>query len=484
MHERNHLKRVLPGFLSVLLLGGCAAPTGERSRIPRLNDLTSAVADLFNPAPRSSTTDTAAALYQDGIDYFNRGRYARSISFFQKLRDEYPFSDEAADAELKIAEAYYLNEEYIQADETYRNYLTYQPTGQHVPYVKYQLGRVNLAQFTGIDRDLEKVREARGFFDSVVKDHPESEHASDARKQLAETRAHLAEREFYVGDYYVNEDRYPAARERFEIVLRDYGDTPAAPRAQAALAAIPAADQGDAQNPVPPTPPVTPAEPAPERGAAEPPFVTKPGYDYEDPYQRTWYSYLNPFSWGGRREPPAERTAASAPPARAGETGTSSEETAPPERKSWFGFLNPSSWFDDGSEKPAPPTPAETVSAKAVVEGVDRTLGTGESSSDDAPTPPVSSLPPEEKDTGPVPDDPAKVIRNIDTRLGTATAPDDVPPVPAADPALFSARKPAPAAEETAAAEETRSDLLDEIDRQLRREGVDSSKLPPPPASP
>ena len=488
MHERNHLRGALVGIVAALLLNGCTGPTGEQPRFPKLGDLTGAVTELFESDPRSKSTATAAALYKDGIDYFERGRYARSISFFQKLRDEYPFSEEAEAVELKIAEAYYRNEEYIQADETYKNYLTFQPTGRHIPHVKYQLGRVNLAQFTGVDRDLEKVRQARGYFESVIKDHPESEHAADARKQLAETRVHLAERELYVGNYYLKEERYPAARERFETVLREYGDTPTAPKAQAALAAMPPA--GAAAKPASADPPAKAA--AAESGATEPPrLITKPGYEHEDPSRKTWYGYLNPFSWGDRgEEEPEERKVASAPAAPADETKAPVEETAPPEqKKSWFSYLNPASWFEGGVEKPATqpekPTAAETATAKAVVEGVDKTLGTGEPPKGGAPKPPVSALPPEEKETGPTPDDPAKVIGDIDTRLGGEKASASAPKAPAADPVLFSVKKPEPATREAAAGDEAGSALLRGIDRQLGKEGIDPSRdLPPPPASP
>lgn len=490
MHERNHLRRALVGVVAALLLNGCTGPSGEQPRFPKLGDLTGAVTELFESDPRSKSTATAAALYKDGIDYFERGRYARSISFFQKLRDEYPFSEEAEAAELKIAEAYYRNEEYIQADETYKNYLTFQPTGRHLPYVKYQLGRVNLAQFTGVDRDLEKVRQARGYFESVIKDHPESEHAADARKQLAETRVNLAERELYVGNYYLKEERYPAARERFETVLREYGDTPTAPKAQAALAAMPAEAKDAAAKPAPADPP--PKAPAAESAATEPPrLITKPGYEYEDPSRKTWYGYLNPFSWGDRgEEEPEERKVASAPAAAGDETNAPVEETAPPEQKKrWFSYLNPASWFEGEVEKPATqpakPTAAETATAKAVVEGVDKTLRTGEPPKGGAPKPPVSALPPEEKETGPAPDDPAKVIGDIDTRLGGEKPSGSAPKAPAADPALFSVKKPKPAPKEAAASDEARSGLLQGIDRQLGKEGIDTSRdLPPPPASP
>ncbi len=492
MHEPKHLKRVLYGVLAVLVLTGCTTPTGERPRFPKLGDLTGAVTELFESDPQSKSSPTAAALYKDGLDFFERGRYARSISFFQKLRDEYPFSEEAEAAELKIAEAYFLNEEYIQADETYKNYLTFQPTGRHIHYVKYQLGRVNLAQFTGVDRDLEKIKEARGYFESVVKDHPDSEHVADARKKLAETRVHLAEREVYVGDYYLREEQYLAARERFENVLRDYGDTPAAPKAKAALTRLEALEKAAPRDRAVPDRQAEVKAPAQESGTPEPArFITKQGYEYEDVVQKKWYDFLNPFSRGGDTKEEPVKTAATQPDA-AGESPAPAERTAAAEatapakkKQGFFSFLNPFSSSEEKAEEPAKATPAETASVKAVVEKVDEALGTQGPSKGAVPKPPVSSLPPEEKESGPTPDDPAAVLGDIDARLGGEAAPASTPPAPAADASLFSAKKPKPAVKKVATEEAAGSGLLEGIDRQLEREGIDTRRdLPAPPASP
>ena len=470
----KHPRRAVLAILAALVLSGCTSATGERSRFPRIGDLTGAVTELFESDPRSKDTPSAEALYKDGTDFFERGRYARSISFFQKLRDEYPFSKEAEAAELKIAEAYFRNEEYVHADETYKNYLTFQPTGRHIHHVKYQLGLVNLAQFTGVDRDLDKVKEASRYFASVVKDHPESEHIADARKKLAETRVHLAEREIYIGNHYLKEERYPAARERFETVLSRYADTPAAAEARAGLAAIPADAAVSAARSAPAEPEKT------EPGQ----FVTKSGYEYEAAVRKSWYDYLNPFSRdrGGEE---AEERPASPPETAAAERKGSAEEPAPEEEKrSWWSRLNPFSRSGEEAEaavKAAPaPAPAEAASAKAVVEGIDKTLG----SAGDAPVPPVSKLPAEEKEEGPVLTDPAKVLGEIDARLGGEAASGGAPEAPDSDPTLFTVKKkPRPDTGESAD-DEPKSVLLERIDRELGRQGNAPVELPKPPASP
>ena len=472
MRRWKHLSPALCAILAASVLNGCDSPTGERPKLPKIQDITGAVTELFGSDPRSESDPTAAALYQDGIDYFNRGRYARSISFFQKLRDDYPFSKEAEDAELKIAEAYYLNEDYIEAAETYQNYLTFQPTSRHTHFVKYQLGRVNLDQFTGIDRDLEKVKTARRHFESVIEEHPESEHVPDARKRLAETRVHLSEHELYVGNFYLKEERYRAARERFENVLRDYPDTPAAAEARAGLARIPQASTEAA------------AKPGREKagGTSEPArFITKEGYVDEDPDPKRWYSYLNPFSWGGDdEEPEEERTAASRRTDPAEGDIPAEEPTVVEKVTGFFSALNPfSSSEDEKAEEPEKPSPSGTASVKGVVEEIDKTLGTRGPSESDAPTPPVADLPPEEK-PGPPPTDPAKVLGDIDSRLGAKA---QTPTPPASDPALFSATKTKDAADKGTSGG-AQPGLLEGIDEKLRGEGIGKpQELPRPPAS-
>ena len=468
---------VLCGVLAASVLAGCGS-TGERSGLPKLGDITDAVTDLFRSDPRSKSNPTAEALYQDGMDYFDRGRYARAISFFRELRDEYPFSKEAEAAELKIAEAYYLNEEYAEADETYKNYLTFQPTGRHTHFVKYRLGRVNLDQFTGIDRDLEKVKAAKRYFESVIKDHPDSEHVPDSRKKLTETRAHLAEREVYVGNFYLKEKKYRSARERFENVLRDYPDTSAADTARTGLAAIQAEQRdGDAG--------ARAATPAQKKAEAppEPQFITKEGYVHEDPDRKQWYSYLNPFSWGD--DEPEEETAASRQAAAREAEAAAEEPTTAEKITNFFSSLNPfASPETDKAGETKKPGAAETTAAKAVVEDIDKTLGAGGSSGSGAPTPPAAELPPDEKPSGPAPSDPATVLGDIDAKLGSGTKQGDAPAPPASDPALFTVRKPKDAGKKSAPAG-AQPGLLEEIDKHLQREGAGKPpSLPRPPASP
>ncbi|MFQ5849016.1 MAG: outer membrane protein assembly factor BamD [Candidatus Binatia bacterium] len=181
--------------------------------------------------PALEPNPTAEAIFKQGMDNLKNKKYARAILQFERIRDEFPFSPEAPEAELKIAEAYYLNKQYPEATLAFKNYLGFHPTSKKAPFVIYHLGLVQFDQFTSIDRDQKNIKIAKGYFETIIRDHPNSSYAAKAKEKLAKSREYLAEHEFYIGSFYYREKNYLAARDRFEEIIRRYRDTPTAVKA-------------------------------------------------------------------------------------------------------------------------------------------------------------------------------------------------------------------------------------------------------------
>jgi len=180
-------------------------------------------------APESDPS--AEAIFKQAMDHLNNEKYTRAIIQFEKIRGEFPFSTQAFEAELKIAEAHYLNKQYPEAALGFKEFLALRPTNENVPFVIYRLGLVHFDQVTTIDRDQKNIETAKGYFETLIKKHPKSPYAADAKEKLAKCREYLAEREFYVASFYLKEEKYPAARERFENIVRRYRNTPTAVKA-------------------------------------------------------------------------------------------------------------------------------------------------------------------------------------------------------------------------------------------------------------
>src|SRR3990172_8522918 len=181
--------------------------------------------------PATQPNATAEALFDEGTAYLNNKKYALAIDRFQKVKAEFPFSPQLVPAELKLAEAYYLNKQYPEAAAAFKEFQTLHPNNENIPFVLYHRGLVHFDQFTSSDRYQKMTEIAKGYFESVVKDHPGSPYAAPAREKLAKCIEYLSEHEFNIAVFYFNEKKYPAAIDRLEGILRRYRDTPFAVKA-------------------------------------------------------------------------------------------------------------------------------------------------------------------------------------------------------------------------------------------------------------
>ena len=155
------------------------------------------------PASAARPDPTAEALYEGHAVL--RGLYARAIDTLTKLKTEYPFSPQLTEAELKIADAYYLNQP-PEASTRLKSFS--RCTRQtNIPFVVYRLGQAHLDQFTSIERDQKNTEIAKGYFENVITNYPKSPYASPAREQLAKCVGYLAEYDFNVASFYLKQEK-------------------------------------------------------------------------------------------------------------------------------------------------------------------------------------------------------------------------------------------------------------------------------------
>ena len=165
---------------------------------------------------------TPEGLYQNGVQYYQEGKYDRAVESFQRLKEEYPLSKFTLMAELGIADSFYSDEKYIEAEAAYSDFLNLHPTNVNLPYVIYQLGMCHYNQKLSIDRDQSETVKARAEFEKLISLYPSSQYTFMADKVLRDCKKRLAEHEFYVGRFYFKQKKYKAALKRFETISRDY----------------------------------------------------------------------------------------------------------------------------------------------------------------------------------------------------------------------------------------------------------------------
>jgi len=114
---------------------------------------------------------------------------------------------------------------YAGAVQEYKRFLDLHPIHKSAPYSQYRIGLSYFKQIKSIDRNIEPVQKALTAFDTVVKVYPGSDYINESMEKIKICRDKLAEREFYIGNFYMHKEDYQAAIVRFNNILSDYNDT-------------------------------------------------------------------------------------------------------------------------------------------------------------------------------------------------------------------------------------------------------------------
>ncbi len=162
------------------------------------------------------------ALFRQGYEDYQKGRYEKAIANFQRLKEEYPLSDLVIRAELGIADSNFSMKEYGYAEIGYNDFLNLHPTNEDLPYVMYQVGMCHYKQMLSIDRDQTETLKAVSEFEKLLVRFPSSKFSFLAERLIRECKSRLAEHEYYVGKLYYKMKHYKAAMRRFENLSKNY----------------------------------------------------------------------------------------------------------------------------------------------------------------------------------------------------------------------------------------------------------------------
>lgn len=188
--------------------------------------LTLLFALLFLAACSSTSdmdTSTPEGAYKLGEKYEKDERYEEAVSQFTTVKNKFPYSKLATEAELKVAEINFKREEYVEAQNAYQVFKEMHPAHPKIDYVTYRLGLSFYNQLPStIDRDLAVAERAILYFDEVMQSYSQSPYVKDAKEHKNKALKMLAEKEFYIGNFYFIRDFYDSALTRFEGLLEKY----------------------------------------------------------------------------------------------------------------------------------------------------------------------------------------------------------------------------------------------------------------------
>lgn len=171
-----------------------------------------------------SKNNNPALLYAEAITLYQREDYNEAIDKFKQVIEGHPLNQFVIDAQLLLADTYYASEQYSDAASYYAVFVTLHPGHPKAPYALFQKGMSYLKDVLSIDRDLTTTQNALLSFSDVISIYPESIYADKAKELVSPLKRRLAEREFYVGNFYFKDKKYKGALLRFAEVLKKYPD--------------------------------------------------------------------------------------------------------------------------------------------------------------------------------------------------------------------------------------------------------------------
>jgi len=173
-----------------------------------------------------SSEDTAQDLFEAGNDAMRDKDYSAAAYYYTKLKDTFQFSPYVVEAELSLADAYFLDGDYLESIEAYKEFENLHPRHEAIPYVLFNIGVAAFRLYPSMDRPIAPIEESHSYFKRVRESYPATEYAEKAVEYMANCRRLMAEHELYVADFYYRMGKYNSALIRYRGIMDNFKDVP------------------------------------------------------------------------------------------------------------------------------------------------------------------------------------------------------------------------------------------------------------------
>jgi len=207
---------VLGGALTLLfLLGGCGFFTQRPAAIP-----------------------PAKELYEGGEFELSKSRYDEARNNFRRIVERHPESPLAPRARFLMGETYYREAQFDKAIKEFETFMSFYPGHPIADLVQYRLAMSYYDQMKPVEQDQALTHRALEQLKKLVKDYPQSRYAPDALAKIDICQGRLAQKELWVASYYFKQGNLVGARQRLQVIVKDYRGTLVMPETLYLLAEI------------------------------------------------------------------------------------------------------------------------------------------------------------------------------------------------------------------------------------------------------
>jgi outer membrane protein assembly factor BamD len=202
-------------LLMIALVGGPGAGCGGKA--------TSGAVDYSVSAQKN---------YDKGMKELEDKDWISAAKYFGFIKTRFPYSKYAVLAELRLADAEFGAEQYIEAIDSYRLFVKFHPTHEMVSngYASFRIGEGYYRQLSGdfwlfppgFEKDQSSTEDAANELKSFLDKYPDSPYRDKAKEIVKSVGKRLADHEWYVARYYWDRGKPMGAVIRLRRLLERY----------------------------------------------------------------------------------------------------------------------------------------------------------------------------------------------------------------------------------------------------------------------
>ena len=150
--------------------------------------------------------------YEKGLKELEDKDWLAASKYFGFIKSRFPYSKYAVLAELRLADAEFGAEQYLEAIDAYRLFMKFHPTHEMVAngYASYRIGEAYFKQLSGdfwlfppsFEKDQSSTEDAANELKAFLDKFPDSPYRDKAKEIIKQVGHRLADHEWYVARYY------------------------------------------------------------------------------------------------------------------------------------------------------------------------------------------------------------------------------------------------------------------------------------------
>ena len=176
-------------------------------------------------------TETPEQLYVIAKLDLDAELYEEAKLKFENINYKFPLSNEGIQSLMMIAFIEYVQLNYDEAIYKFDRIIKKYPSHKNIDYAYYMRAMCYFEQIKHESLDGKNNQEAMENFNQIINRFPESKYARDSQQKIIFVKENIAAKHMDIALFYLNQKKYLAALNRYNIVINEYSQSKFTPEA-------------------------------------------------------------------------------------------------------------------------------------------------------------------------------------------------------------------------------------------------------------